>query len=269
MAAGCCGAKKQKLSYHTCCNGNHFSANPYQPSLYRNGMVISMDMCFFCFDVLYCHLNQFEAPNPPNFPNDSYPLFVTWKIGKDRRLRGCIGTFNSMNLHNGLREYAVTSAFKDSRFSPITRDEFNKLHVSVSILRHFEDGQDYLDWEIGIHGIRIEFTSDKGSKRTATYLPEVAPEQEYKSRRGSCIFIFRFLNKQFHKQIFIIMKTVLAILFLALVATALAGYRHPYHVGHYYGGYYGGYPYGHSYSYNYKYAPTYFGLRHYGYPYYF
>ncbi|XP_076349759.1 uncharacterized protein CG5902-like isoform X4 [Tachypleus tridentatus] len=177
MAAGCCGAKKQKLSYHTCCNGNHFSANPYQPSLYRNGMVISMDMCFFCFDVLYCHLNQFEAPNPPNFPNDSYPLFVTWKIGKDRRLRGCIGTFNSMNLHNGLREYAVTSAFKDSRFSPITRDEFNKLHVSVSILRHFEDGQDYLDWEIGIHGIRIEFTSDKGSKRTATYLPEVAPEQ--------------------------------------------------------------------------------------------
>ncbi|KAH7962331.1 hypothetical protein HPB52_015498 [Rhipicephalus sanguineus] len=68
-------------------------------------------------------------------------------------------------------------AFKDSRFSPITRDEFNKLHVSVSILRHFEDGNDYMDWEIGIHGIRIEFLTEKGSKRTATYLPEVAPEQ--------------------------------------------------------------------------------------------
>lgn len=71
----------------------------------------------------------------------------------------------------------ICSAFKDSRFSPITRDEFPKLHVSVSILRHFEDGQDYLDWEIGIHGIRIEFLTEKGSKRTATYLPEVAPEQ--------------------------------------------------------------------------------------------
>ncbi|CAL1275622.1 unnamed protein product [Larinioides sclopetarius] len=100
------------------------------------------------------------------------PLFVTWKIGKDRKLRGCIGTFNSMNLASGLREYAVTS-----RFSPITRDEFPKLHVSVSILRHFEDGQDYLDWQIGIHGIRIEFNTEKGYKRTATYLPEVAPEQ--------------------------------------------------------------------------------------------
>lgn len=69
------------------------------------------------------------------------------------------------------------SAFKDSRFSPVTKDELSKLHVSVSILRHFEDGLNYADWEIGIHGIRIEFHTEKGSKRTATYLPEVAPEQ--------------------------------------------------------------------------------------------
>ena len=36
------------------------------------------------------------------------PLFVTWKIGKERKLRGCIGTFNDMHLHQGLREYAIT-----------------------------------------------------------------------------------------------------------------------------------------------------------------
>ena len=36
------------------------------------------------------------------------PLFVTWTIGKDMRLRGCIGTFNAMQLHAGLREYATT-----------------------------------------------------------------------------------------------------------------------------------------------------------------
>jgi len=51
------------------------------------------------------------------------------------------------------------------------------LHVSVSILRHFEDGVDYLDWEVGVHGIRIEFHNEKGNKRTATYLPSVAMEQ--------------------------------------------------------------------------------------------
>jgi AMMECR1 domain-containing protein len=49
--------------------------------------------------------------------------------------------------------------------------------VSVSILRHFEDGNDYLDWTVGLHGIRIEFKNEKGNKKTATYLPDVAIEQ--------------------------------------------------------------------------------------------
>ncbi|KAG9508496.1 AMME syndrome candidate 1-like protein, partial [Fragariocoptes setiger] len=143
----------------------------------KNGHVISLDMCFFCFDVLISYLNRFPPPETPCFTNESFPLFVTWELGKDKSLRGCIGTFNAMNLHNGLREYALTSAIRDQRFDPIARDELANLHVSVSILRHFEDANDYLDWQIGIHGIRIEFYSDSGSKRSATYLPEVAPEQ--------------------------------------------------------------------------------------------
>ena len=105
------------------------------------------------------------------------PLFVTWKLGRGKRLRGCIGTFHPMDLNSGLREYATTSAFKDTRFNPITIDEVPRLHVSVSILRHFEDDLGYLDWEIGVHGIRIEFLNERGLKRSATYLPEVAAEQ--------------------------------------------------------------------------------------------
>jgi len=135
------------------------------------------DMGIYCFDVLYSNLHNTEPPKNPNFTNEAFPLFVTWKIGKDHRLRGCMGTFNALNLHSGLREYSITSAFKDSRFPPITRDEFSKLYVSVSILRHFEEAGDYLDWQVGIHGIRIEFLNERGCKRTATYLPEVAPEQ--------------------------------------------------------------------------------------------
>lgn len=45
---------------------------------------------------------------------------------------------------------------------------------------NFEDGNDYLDWIIGVHGIRIEFRNENGIKRTATYLPEVATEQSIK-----------------------------------------------------------------------------------------
>ena len=32
-------------------------------------------------------------------------------------------------------------------------------------------------YKVGIHGIRIEFLNEKGHKKTATYLPEVATEQ--------------------------------------------------------------------------------------------
>ncbi|MFT7809821.1 AMME syndrome candidate gene 1 protein-like [Arapaima gigas] len=140
-------------------------------------MVVSAEMCCFCFDVLYCHLYGYQPPRTPRFTNDPYPLFVTWKIGRDKRLRGCIGTFSAMNLHSGLREYTLTSALKDSRFPPMTREELPRLFCSVSLLTNFEDVGDYLDWEVGVHGIRIEFISEKGSKRTATYLPEVAKEQ--------------------------------------------------------------------------------------------
>uniref|UniRef100_A0A8C4X8I5 AMMECR1 like n=1 Tax=Erpetoichthys calabaricus TaxID=27687 RepID=A0A8C4X8I5_ERPCA len=154
------------------------------PLALRNGvggcgrnLVVSVEMCFYCFDVLYCHLHGYPQPCPPRFTNDPYPLFVTWKTGRDKRLRGCIGTFSAMNLHSGLREYTLTSALKDSRFPPLTREELPKLFCSVSLLTNFEDAIDYLDWEVGEHGIRIEFVNEKGIKRTATYLPEVAKEQ--------------------------------------------------------------------------------------------
>ncbi|KAG2463534.1 AMMR1 protein, partial [Polypterus senegalus] len=110
-------------------------------------MVVSAEMCCFCFDVLYCHLYGYQPPRTPRFTNDPYPLFVTWKIGREKRLRGCIGTFSAMNLHSGLREYTLTSALKDSRFPPMTRDELPRLFCSVSLLTNFEDVVDYLDWE--------------------------------------------------------------------------------------------------------------------------
>lgn len=174
MASQNCGTKKQKLnnSSSLACNG---SAVP--PNGLKNGTVARPEMCFFCFDVLNSHLNCLEPPKAPDFCNDPYPIFVTWETSKERRLRGCIGTFGAKNLHLGLREYAVTSAVKDSRFSPITQDELPKLRVAVSLLRHFEDGSDYLDWEVGVHGISIEYHSDRGVRHSATYLPEVAPKQ--------------------------------------------------------------------------------------------
>ena len=41
-----------------------------------------------------------------------------------------------------------SSALKDSRFPPVTRDELARLFCSMSLLTNFEDVRDYLDWEV-------------------------------------------------------------------------------------------------------------------------
>ncbi len=140
----------------------------------QNKKVVCDDMIYYCFDVLNSHLHkQSEPPRKPLFTNNEFPLFVTWYIGREKELRGCIGTFQPLNLHDGLKEYAITSALRDTRFDPISKDELSKLNCSVSLLTNFEPAKSWNDWLIGTHGIRIEFLNEKGHKRNATYLPEI------------------------------------------------------------------------------------------------
>ncbi|PWZ00437.1 hypothetical protein BCV70DRAFT_211292 [Testicularia cyperi] len=193
-----------------------------------------IEHCYFCFQVIEAELNDEPVPAAP-FDNadDEFPLFVTWNIysasqlsrrsSSSPRLRGCIGTFEPYALSEGLAEYASISAFKDRRFSPITPQEVPRLECGVSLLTGFEECQDYLDWEVGVHGIYIHLpnpalapksllsggnddsaSSSSGSGAstpapfasakkklfgrthdsgpaflTATYLPDVIPEQNW------------------------------------------------------------------------------------------
>jgi hypothetical protein len=85
--------------------------------------IIHADMIFYCFEILGNYLfngkhhlgkNHSTTTNgqlvsspivPPALPNDPYPLFVTWLIGSEQKLRGCIGTFTPMNLAQGKMSY--------------------------------------------------------------------------------------------------------------------------------------------------------------------
>ncbi|KAI8923855.1 AMMECR1 domain-containing protein [Entophlyctis helioformis] len=141
--------------------------------------------CFYCIGVLDAHLsNGTKAAPEPAFDNKSFPLFVTWTQARNGELRGCIGNFSAMPLHTGLREYALTSALRDGRFAPVQRKELSRLVCGVSLLTDFEDGDDWQDWEVGRHGIRIRFTDEQGRSRSATYLPEVAKEQGWSHREA-------------------------------------------------------------------------------------
>lgn len=157
--------------------------------------------CGYCFDTILEHIDHpiesphfhsiviaqlsdnsedsESSPSPSPPPSPKYPLFVTWKkrsssSSSSWHLRGCIGTFTAHDLLIGLKEFSITSAFRDRRFSPVEAKEIPLLRVDVSLLIEFESNLSYLDWEVGKHGISIEFGSGRYS---ATYLPDVAAEQ--------------------------------------------------------------------------------------------
>lgn len=105
--------------------------------------------------------------------------FVTLKI--KNQLRGCIGSvYPTKPLILDLIDNAKNSAFNDSRFPPLTEDEFNQIEISVSILSSierikFKDERDLLS-KIYPHGIIIA-----ERERRAVYLPvvwEQLPDRE-------------------------------------------------------------------------------------------
>ncbi|KGO70433.1 Uncharacterized protein PITC_015390 [Penicillium italicum] len=112
-------------------------------------------------------------------PDQQYPLFVTWNTlsrSGHKSLRGCIGTFEGQELAAGLKSYALTSAFDDTRFEPIPKSLLPSLSCSLTLLGSFEPCTNAMDWSLGTHGLRISFIH-RGRRYGATYLPDVAVEQ--------------------------------------------------------------------------------------------
>ena len=133
-------------------------------------------LCVFVFDVLISTLTKksIHIDFPDIFKNQKYPVFVTWTTGKEKKLRGCIGTFYPDDLEKNLKNYALSAAFEDSRFPPISEKEISSLNCGISLLTNFENAKNCYDWELGKHGIQI-FFEDHG-KHSATFLPEVPIE---------------------------------------------------------------------------------------------
>jgi len=140
--------------------------------------------CAYCFDTLISSVDGgHHSDVVSSLPNSDakFPLFVTWKkrhsaSSSDWRLRGCIGTFSPRELARGLKDYALISALKDSRFSPIRSAELSSLRCDVSLLTNFENAAAVDDWTLGVHGVTIDFKVDSESYGS-TFLPEVPPEQ--------------------------------------------------------------------------------------------
>jgi AmmeMemoRadiSam system protein A len=96
--------------------------------------------------------------------------FVTLKI--NGTLRGCIGRFISEDpLYKVVEVSALSSAFEDPRFSPLTKEEFRKTEMEITVLGPLQKISSINEIVLGKHGIYIK----KGSM-AGTMLPQVATE---------------------------------------------------------------------------------------------
>ena len=99
-------------------------------------------------------------------------------------LRGCIGhIIPQESLIEGIRINAINAAFRDPRFAPLTREEWENVKIEISILTYpkplsFSDADDLLEkLRPGTDGVIIK----KGFCE-ATFLPQVweqLPEKEH------------------------------------------------------------------------------------------
>jgi AmmeMemoRadiSam system protein B/AmmeMemoRadiSam system protein A len=91
------------------------------------------------------------------------------------RLRGCIGSLSAdQPLPRAVAENARNAALRDSRFSPVTADEVDELHIEISVLTEprplkFQSPDDLL---AKLHPLLDGVVLKLGARR-ATFLPQV------------------------------------------------------------------------------------------------
>ena len=114
-----------------------------------------------------------ETYSPPESLKQKRGCFVT--LHKKGALRGCIGTIEPVQpLLACVKENARHAAFEDPRFSPLERDEFDKIDIEISVLTvpkklEYSTPEELLDiLQPKVHGVILS----QGFRRS-TFLPQV------------------------------------------------------------------------------------------------
>ena len=99
--------------------------------------------------------------------------FVTLKIAGG--LRGCIGYPQPLvPLYRAVGENACNAAFEDPRFPSLTREEFDRLEIEISVLSPLTPVEDPSRIRVGTHGLVVRQGFASG-----LLLPQVAVEYEW------------------------------------------------------------------------------------------
>jgi AmmeMemoRadiSam system protein A len=96
--------------------------------------------------------------------------FVSLHIGND--LRGCVGYPGpDLSLADVVERCAVSAAIADPRFPSVSRAEWPRIAVEISVLGPIEPVADINEIEVGRHGLVAELGDRRG-----LFLPQVAIE---------------------------------------------------------------------------------------------
>ena len=97
-------------------------------------------------------------------------VFVT--INKGGNLRGCIGYIYPIKEFQDLVvDAAISAAFRDPRFDPVSEEELSSLEIEVSILSEPKKIESISEIEVGKHGLIVRRGYHQG-----LLLPQVATE---------------------------------------------------------------------------------------------
>jgi AmmeMemoRadiSam system protein A len=103
--------------------------------------------------------------------NEKSGAFVTIHIKGN--LRGCIGYIQGVKpVPETIMEMSISAAFKDPRFTPLTKEEYNDIDIEISLLSPIEEVSDIDEIQVGRDGLIIT----KGYNR-GLLLPQVPLEQ--------------------------------------------------------------------------------------------
>jgi AmmeMemoRadiSam system protein A len=127
--------------------------------------------------------NHLAGRSSPSDPNPAIAgrfggAFTTFWAG-EKRLRGCIGSFEPTERLDRTVQEVTRASLKDPRFaaSPITLSELPSLRIELSILSHLQPTKDPLSLQPGLHGILIRVRG-----RSGCFLPHVATEHSWSAR---------------------------------------------------------------------------------------
>lgn len=127
--------------------------------------------------VIAAEVNRIDPTTVPlsaaaaaSLPEHYGGVFVT--LHTRGRLRGCIGRLDtSTPFREALRQAALSAAFHDSRFPPVSADELDAITLSISVLTAPTPWCGIQDLVIGRHGVLVE-----GRGRRGVFLPQVATD---------------------------------------------------------------------------------------------